>query len=201
VVFALLLASPVAGQSAARPELPDPQLTVVVVDDAGDVGLRIADAQSIHELVIARLRKRLGNDAVAYEGARKNAEQMKRMLGPRAETQIQDAQLAWHAAAAAAAPWRVRVRFGQKKSEHWITVACRKAADEGKKPVEEKRFVAASFAAAREAVDAGLDAFCLALPATATAIPVEATKPAPGEIPGLRRKPAAQPWTPPPRRD
>ncbi len=200
-VLAVGATGPSRAQSTARPELPDPRRTVVIVDDAGNVGLRISDAQGIHELVIARLRKRLGNDAVAYEGARKNAEQMKRMLGPQAETQIQDAQLAWHDAAAAAAPWRVRVRFGQKKSEHWITVACRKASDDTKKPVDERRFVGRTFVAAREAANAGLDAFCTALPTAAMMIPVEQQQRPPGEIPGLRKKAGPAPWTPPPRRD
>ena len=105
--------------------LGDPSRCVVVVDDAGNVGLRIADAQSAHEAVVTALRKRMGTDAVVYEGSRKNAEQMKRMLGASSETSIQDEQLKYYDAAMKAAPWRVKVRFGQKKSEHWITLSCR----------------------------------------------------------------------------
>jgi hypothetical protein len=207
VVAAFGGGSPARGQAAARPELPDPRRAIVFVDDAGDVGLRIADAQAAHEVVIARLRKRLGNDAVVYEGARKSAAQMKRLLGAGAETTMQDAQLAYYDAAAKAAPWRVRVRFGQKKNEHWITVACRRADDGAKKSVDEQRFTGRSFLAARDAADAGLDKFCLALPATAAMVPVEqprqgdpsTTTPA---IPGLRkREKTSRPWTPPPRRD
>jgi hypothetical protein len=194
--------------------MPDPSRCVVVVDDAGDVGLRIADAQSAHEAVVTSLRKRLGTDAVVYEGSRKNAAQMKKMLGGSAETTIQDSQLAYYDAAMKAAPWRVKVRFGQKKGEHWITVACRKlevpidvtagpekpkaAAKAVEKIVEEKRFTGKNFLAAKEAMDKALPDFCGALPTTATLIPVEG-QPKPGEIPGMRKK-ELKPWTPPPKR-
>jgi len=185
--------------------MPDPARCIVVVEDAGNVGLRISDAQAAHEAVVTVLRKRMGTDAVVYEGAQKNAETMKKMLGGSSETTIQDDQLAYHAAAAKAAPWRVRVRFGQKagakkSGEHWITVGCRKAADAPTAPVEEKRFVGKNFAEAKEKLDAALPTFCMQLPSTATSLPDE-TKPAvPGEIPGLRKK-TVKPWTAPPRRE
>jgi hypothetical protein len=207
VVVALSVSTGTRGQSAVRPDLPDPRRAVVVVDDAGDVGLRISDAQMAHELVISRLRRRLGNDAVVYEGARKSAAEMKRMLGPSAETTVQDAQLQWFDAAAKAAAWRVRVRFGHKKGEHWLTVACRRAGDDARKPVDERRFSGRTFLAARDAADAGLDAFCPALPAAAMQLPLEGAAPstslpAPDVPLGFRKKPkASTPWTPPPRRD
>lgn len=208
VVVAIALgATAASAQSGFKPDLPDPGRAVVVVDDAGDVGLRISDAQLAHELVIARLRKRLGNDAVVYDGARKSAAEMKRMLGPGAETTVQDTQLRWFDAAAKAAPWRVRVRFGQKKGEHWITVACRHAGDDARKPVDEQRFSGRTFLAARDAADAGLDKFCPALPATATPLPIEGAAPASSpsstaEPLGVRKRAkASAPWTPPPRRD
>ena len=129
------------------------------------------------------------------------------MLGSSSETTIQDGQLAYYDAAMKAAPWRVKVRFGQKKSEHWITVSCRKVGKraEGDKGapkdnvVEEKRFTGKSFLAAKEAMDKALPEFCAALPTTATLIPVEGRPPKPGEIPGLRKK-ELKPWTPPPKR-
>jgi hypothetical protein len=192
-----------AGAAGVAASLGDPARCVVVVDDAGNVGLRIADAQSAHEAVVTALRKRLGTDAVVYEGSRKNAEQMKRMLGSSAETSIQDEQLKYYDAAMKAAPWRVKVRFGQKKSEHWITVSCRKASadknDADKNVVEEKRFTGKTFVAAKEAMDKALPEFCGALPTTATLIPVEGQPGKPGEIPGLRKK-ELKPWTPPPKR-
>jgi|GEM_PF-934268 len=192
-----------AGAAGVAASLGDPSRCVVVVDDAGNVGLRIADAQSAHEAVVTALRKRLGTDAVVYEGSRKNAEQMKRMLGSSAETSIQDEQLKYYDAAMKAAPWRVKVRFGQKKGEHWITLSCRKAAadksDGDKSVVEEKRFTGKSFVAAKEAMDKALPEFCGALPTTATLIPVEGQPGRPGEVPGLRKK-ELKPWTPPPKR-
>jgi hypothetical protein len=194
------------GAAGVAASLGDPSRCVVVVDDAGNVGLRIADAQSAHEAVVTALRKRMGTDAVVYEGSRKNAEQMKKMLGSSAETSIQDEQLKYYDAAMKAAPWRVKVRFGQKKSEHWITLSCRKAsADKNgekngeKNVVEEKRFTGKSFVAAKEAMEKALPEFCGALPTTATLIPVEGQPPKPGEVPGLRKK-QLKPWTPPPKR-
>lgn len=186
------------GAAGVAASLGDPARCIVVVDDAGNVGLRIADAQSAHEAVVTALRKRLGTDAVVYEGSRKNAEQMKRMLGSSSETSLQDEQLTYYDAAMKAAPWRVKVRFGQTKSEHWITVSCRKAND-GKNVVEEQRFTGKSFVAAKEAMDKALPEFCGALPTTATLIPVEGQPEKPGEIPGLRKK-ALKSWTPPPKR-
>ncbi len=191
--------------------MPDPSRCVVVVEDAGNVGLRISDAQSAHEAVVTVLRKRMGSDAVVYEGAQKNAASMKKMLGSTIESTIQDDQLAYHAAAAKAAPWRVRVRFGQsggqKKAEHWITVGCRKAGDAPTAPIEEKRLVGKNFAEAKAKLDDALPTFCLQLPSTATSLPDEnrpaavSDQPAvPGEIPGLRRK-TVKPWTAPPRRE
>jgi hypothetical protein len=210
--------SPSRAQSLTKPELPDPKGTVVVVDDAGDVGFRISDAQTLHELVISRLRKRLGTDAVVYDGARKSAVELKKLLGPQAETTIQDAQLAWHDLAAQAAPWRVRVRFGQTKKEHWITLSCRRMVDDPKKVVDERRFAGKTFLAARDEADRGIDSFCTALPTMATssttttptsALPHEprpgaaAQGTTPAAPPGVRKKaaPVAAPWTPPPRRD
>ena len=191
-----------AQSAAPAPDsLGDPKRVVVVVDDAGNVGLRISDAQALHEAVITSLRKRLGNDAVVYEGSRKNAEQMKKMLGASSETQIQDAQLAYYDAAMKAAPWRVKARFGTKKGTHFIELSCRKA--DAKTTLDDKRFTGKSFAAARDAMSKELESFCQLLPTTATLIPVEGAPlppKKPGEIEGLRKR-ELKPWSPPPRRE
>ena len=194
----IVVPSSAAAQSASMTALPDPAKCVVVVDDAGNVGLKISDAQAAHETVVTALRKRLGTDAVVYEGLQKNAAKMKQMLGSSSETTLQDSQLAYFAAAAKAAPWRVRVRFGQKKGEHWITVSCRKAANKATVLTEEKRLTGKTFADARTALDAALPEFCPLLPAAVDAAP--APQLAPGEIPGLRKK-VLKPWTPPPKRN
>jgi hypothetical protein len=200
VVLAVMAtsASDVRAQAAAASliaSLGDPSRCLVVVDDAGEVGLRIADAQSAHEAVVTALRKRLGTDAVVYEGSRKNAAQLKKMLGTSAETTIQDEQLRYYDAAITAAPWRVKVRFGQRKGEHWITLSCRTVASVT--VAEEKRFVGKTFLAAKEAMDKALPEFCGALPTTATLIPVE--RQGPGAIPGIRKR-ELTPWSPPPKR-
>jgi len=206
---AVLWAHPATAQSATGPAMSDPKRVVVIVDDAGDVGLRISDAQMAHETVIVALRKRLGNDAVAYGGQRKNAATMKKMLGPNAETTIQDTQLVWFDAAEAAAPWRVRVTFGTKKNEHWVTAACRKASKDSKASkdakvvvVDQKTGTGKNFLAARDALAKELDAFCPGLPAATVAIPIEgATDAGNPANPVPPKKKELKPWTPPPRRD
>lgn len=198
-----IAATPSQAQSGgAGDALGDPARVLVVVEDAGNVGLRIADAQTVHEAVITHLRKRLGNDAVVYEGTRKNAAAMKKMLGSSSETQIQDSQLAFYDAAMKAAPWRVKARFGQKKNEHFVVLSCKKVSSDKavEKNVDEKRFTGKNFMIAKDAMIAGLDTFCLQLPATAMQLPVEKTPGQPGVIPGLRKQ-VIKPWTPPPRRE
>lgn len=199
-LFSFLSTSALA-QSAAPPAMSDPKRVVVVVDDAGDVGLRISDAQMAHETVITALRKRLGNDAVAYEGEKKNAAMMKKMLGPNAETTIQDARLTWFDAAEKVAPWRVRVRFGSKKGQQFVKVTCRKASDKVDHVVDERVGTGKTFVAARDDLAAHLGEFCLALPAAASSIPIEgATGTKTNEPPGMKKK-ETKAWTPPPRRD
>lgn len=199
--FLALLSFSAAAQSAGAPAMSDPNRVVVIVDDAGDVGLRISDAQMAHETVITALRKRLGNDAVAYEGEKKNAAVMKKMLGPNAETTIQDARLTWFDAAEKTAPWRVRVRFGAKKGQQFVKVTCRKSTDKVDHVVDERTGTGKTFVAARDDLAAHLGEFCAALPVAATTIPIEGAGPAkPGEPPGMHKK-EPKPWTPPPRRD
>ena len=182
--------------------LPDPARCIAVLDDSGNVGLRIADAQSVHEAVLSSLRKRLGTDAIIYEGTRKNAAKMKAMLGKNAETQIQDSQLAYFDACIKASAFRVRARFGKKKSEHFITLSCRKANAKETDTLEVKRFTGRTFLAAKDQMIDGLDGFCQVLPTTTSLIPIEerAQDKKPGDIPGLRKKELKE-WTPPPKRD
>ena len=189
-------------QSAAAPQLPDPKRCVVVVDAAADVGLRIADAQAAHEVLMVALRKRLGSDAVVYEGMRKSAEQMKRLLGSSAETTIQDAQLAYFDDAAKAAPWRVRVRFGSKKGEHFVTATCRKAAGSPDKPIDSRTGTGKNFLQAKDALAKDIATFCPALVSSSSTmeLPIEGAG-APAVVPGLQKKKPLKPWTAPPRRE
>lgn len=206
-LLSLLLAGSAQAQSAAASSMSDPNKVVVIVDDAGDVGLRISDAQMVHETVITALRKRLGNDAVAYGGEKKNAATMKRMLGPNAETTLQDTRLVWFDAAEKAAPWRVRVKFGKKKNENWVTASCRKASDKPDAVVESKTGTGKTFIAARDDLAAQLPSFCMALPTAAAALPIEGSQNSspnptnPQGPPGMKKKEPTKAWTPPPRRD
>jgi hypothetical protein len=200
--IAQLTASTASAQSlGADSTLPDPARCIAVLDDSGSVGLRIADAQSVHEAVLSSLRKRLGTDAIIYEGTRKNAAKMKAMLGKGAETQIQDSQLAYFDACIKASAFRVRARFGKKKNEHFITLSCRKSTAKDNDTLEEKRFVGGTFLAAKDKMIEGLDGFCQLLPTTTSLIPIEErAQQKPGEVPGLRKKEIKE-WTPPPKRD
>jgi hypothetical protein len=199
-------------QSAVGNALPDPKKCVVVVDVAADVGLRIADAQAAHEVLMVALRKRLGSDAVVYEGMRKSAEQMKRLLGSSAETTIQDSQLAYFDAAAKNAAWRVRVRFGSKKGEHFVTATCRKSAGSPDKPLETRTATGKNFLEAKDALAKDIASFCPAIASSASSsssssssamqLPIEGAGPPPaGEVTGLAKKKPLKPWTAPPRRE
>ena len=191
-------------QSATGPELPDPKKCVVVVDVAADVGLWIADAQAAHEVLMVSLRKRLGSDAVVYEGMRKSADQMKRLLGSSAETTIQDAQLAYFDAAEKSARWRVRVRFGSKKGEHFVTATCRKAADSPDHPLDTRTGSGKNFLQAKDALAKDIATFCAALAPIAAqdlVLPIEGAGGIPADPIGLHKKKPLKPWSPPPRRE
>jgi hypothetical protein len=113
----------------AEGNYPPPEKCQVVVEDMGNVGFRIADAQAFAERTVTGLRKRLGgNETVIYEGLLKSAKDMKRRLAG-SETSLQDEQIDYYKAAAQAAQWRVKVRFGKKKGKHWVTATCWRSKD------------------------------------------------------------------------
>lgn len=180
--FALLLAAPLQSDPASG---ADPASCRVVLEDLGNLGLRISDGQAVATDVMTGLRQRLGDDAVIFEGTLTGKLKMKKMLGPSGEAQIQEDQIAYLKAATKQAPFRVSVRFGKKKSGHWIELACKNK--EGTAPLEKKRFEAASFGKARAEMNAALPDFCPLL-APATAAPETTTKP-------------KKEWSLPPRRD
>jgi hypothetical protein len=155
--------SPFGTQASTKTPAERARAVVVIVDDVGNVGLRIADAQQLTESVVSHLRKRLGEDAVLYEGAKKSMAALKRMLGPNSETPLQDDQIAVFDLAEQTAPFRAAIRFGKKKSQHFAEVTCRKRAE--KQPVDVARGTGATFQAARAALVEELAAFCLQLPA------------------------------------
>lgn len=186
LLLSLLLSTPAQAHPATG---ADPAKVRVVLDEPGNVGLRISDAQALATDVMTELRKRMGQEAVVFEGTLAGNLKMKKLLGPNAESQIQDEQIAYLKAAIEKARFRVRVRFGKAKGQHWVTLSCRNNGAEPKNVLEEKRFTAASFAKARAAMNEALPAFCRIAdpPSAAEAAPVEAKK--------------TKEWTLPPRRN
>ena len=152
----------------------------------GAVGYRISDAQALAQDTLTHLRKRLGQDAAAYEGLLKSHAQMKRMLGQGAEHEVQQAQIAALQACADQAPFRMRVRFGKQKGAHFITMACRNRGAPPERVLEQARFSAKSFAEARSNMNEAMPSFCRILD------PKAPDKKAPSPKKG---------WLPPPRRE
>lgn len=203
---------PIEGTPAAAPaphesgdSLPDPKRCVVLLEELGDVGFRIADAQGVAETVQRAMRKRVGRDGIVYGGVAKSQRQLQKMLGQGVETPaIQQKKLDYFKAAEENATWVLRARFGTSKKapkdkKHWITVTCRKRDADAKTLTDEKRVEAATFADAKAALDAAMPTFCMQIPA-ALAVPVEdAAPPNPAEPPGMRKK-QPKPWSPPPPR-
>lgn len=187
LLLSLLLASPTQVDPATG---ADPAKVRVVLEETGKVGLRISDAQALATDVMIGLRKRMGEEAVVFEGTLAGNLKLKKMLGPGAESQIQDEQIAYLQAAMEKARFRVRLRFGKARNEHFITLSCRNNGADPKKVLEEKRFTGASFAKAREAMNEGLPSFCR------IADPPSAVEPAPEQ-----KEKKAKEWTLPPRRD
>lgn len=191
LLLPLLLASPAQAHPATG---ADPAQVRVVLEETGNVGLRISDAQALATDVMNGLRKRMGQQAVVFEGTLAGNLKMKRLLGPNAESQIQDEQIAYLQAAMEKARFRVRLRFGKAKGEHYVTLSCRNNGADPKSVLEEKRFTGATFAKARAAMNEALPTFCrIADPPSA----VEASAGDEREKSG--KKPKA--WTLPPRRD
>lgn len=220
-LLALLAVLPVVGTAgnaraqSVTPQLGDPKKCVVILDDMGDVGFRISDAQVVADAVLQAFRKRVGFESAHYAGVAASAAAMKKLLNTPEGAGPQEAQLAWFKECEQSAPWRLRARFGTEKAakkgpaRHWVTVSCRRAGGgpaTGKADgVEEKRFEGATFLEARDALAAAMPGFC-PLIAGRTEIPLEgapaaSAPPADAGPVGISKKKAAKPWTPPPRRE
>ena len=200
----LVCAAPAAAQSIGPTNaiLGDPAKCVVMVEDMGDVGFRISDAQGVAESIVAPLKKRVGGQAAFYEGVLKAAQSMKRLLGPTVEgAASQDTQRHHYEACRDAAPWRVKATFGGpkkgKNSKHWIEVTCRKK--DSDTVVDKRRVEGATFMLAREELITAMGSFCMQIP-DISMIPMEPVSGAkPAEPPGMSKK-EQKPWTlPPPR--
>jgi hypothetical protein len=203
VAAALVLAcAPSAWAQSAAPALGDAKRCVVVVEDMGDVGFRISDAQIVAQAAVAGLRKRLGSAAVVYGGVAASASAMKQLLATPEGGGPQDGQIKWFKACDEASSWKVRARFGTSRGTHWITLSCRKKGADVKDVVEEKRFEAKSFLEARDQMAAAVPAFCPSGTSVVGVgdIPNEARGVDAGPV-GMHKQEPLKPWTPPPRRD
>ncbi|MBI1949575.1 MAG: hypothetical protein HYS27_28065 [Deltaproteobacteria bacterium] len=205
LALTLLAASvPAAAQSIGptNAALGDPAKCVVMVEDMGDVGFRISDAQAVAESVVAPLKKRVGAQAAFYEGVLKAAQSMKRMLGPTVEgAASQDTQRKHYEACRDASPWRVKATFGAPKKgkvkRHWIEVVCRKK--DGDAVTDKLHVEGDSFVLARDELHKAMGTFCMQIP-DISMIPIEPTPgDKPAEPPGMSKK-EVKPWTPPPPR-
>ncbi|MCC7070659.1 MAG: hypothetical protein IT383_05010 [Deltaproteobacteria bacterium] len=204
VLWTLAAAWPAAAQSIGptNAALGDPARCVVMVEDMGNVGFRISDAQAVAESVVSPLKKRVGPQAAFFEGVLKSAQSMRKILGSSVEGGTpQETTRKHYEACRDAAPWRVKASFGGpakgKGKKHWIDVACRKNGSDH--VVDRLRVEGDTFVLARDELNKGMGTFCLQIPDLA-AIPIE---PTPGEQPkvppGMSKK-EPKPWTPPPPR-
>jgi len=177
----------------------EPTECLVVVEEMGNVGLRISEAQALASEATTTLRERLGFERVLFEGTYTGKVGMKKRLGAAIENEMQNEELAYLKAAIEHAPYRVRMRFGhggkKAKGAHWIDLSCRKADAKPKDVLEKTRFTGKTFATVRKQLKAALPTFCaqMAPPAAAPA-KGEAGSPLP---PPKKKKKA---WTLPPRR-
>ena len=137
---------------------PDPSLCRVVLEDMGDVGIRIADAQALATDTLTQLRKRLGQEAVLYEGLVKSKLQMRKRLGRRSQTRQQKAELKHLEACAELAPYRVRIRFGKKRKKEFLEMECRLS--NAKKPLATRNMDALYFEDIRERLNEAMPDFC-----------------------------------------
>ena len=174
--------------------------TKVVLEDMGNVGFRISDAQSLANWVSNSLAKRVGHDNVAYEGLLKSKKDLARRLG---NTEIHPTQAAdierLEAFVKEAKVW-VRARFGKNKKGHWIDLSCRAGQVKGQKAKEKKRLYAKTFQELQPLVRTTLANFCAELiPKVGPAVgrPPNTGNPAllPPRPPAKKQK-----WLPPTRR-
>lgn len=204
ILWLLVPAWPAAAQSIGptNAALGDPAKCVVMVEDMGNVGFRISDAQAVAESVVSPLKKRVGSQAAFYEGVLKSAQSMQKILGSAVEGGTpQETQRKHFEACRDAAPWRVKASFGGpakgKSKQHWIEAVCHKR--DSDHVVDRLRVEGGSFVLARDELNKGMATFCLQIP-DISAIPIEPTPgDKPQEPPGMSKK-APKPWTPPPPR-
>ena len=110
--------------------------TKVVVEDMGNVGYRITDAQLLVDWVTSGLRPRVERTNVMYEGLLKSKKDLQRRLGKTESHDAQSQEIKRLETFAAQAQVWVRARFGKDKKGHWVELTCRPQA---KKPKNSRR--------------------------------------------------------------
>lgn len=170
----------------------------VEIDDVGDVGLRIADAQQLVEKVMSHFRARLGYDFVSYAGHAKAMHALKQLgATPEGYSTTSDIQTGKKYS------WRIRLAFAQIGEEETIAMEClHRISEEAKTQVKSHdahgqqawrvedilSVKAKHWAKALEALQNRLNLFCPLLKATTPASVLPATG-VPLPV-----------WQPPPRR-
>ena len=174
--------------------------TKVVLEDMGNVGFRISDAQALANWVSNALAKRVGHDNVAYEGLLKSKKDLARRLG---NTEIHPTQAAdiqrLEAFVKDAEVW-VKARFGKNKKGHWVDLSCRGSKAKGQKAKEKKRLYAKTFHDLQPLVRTTLADFCGDLIPKVGAAPARTTSPANPALLPPKATPKKQKWLPPTRR-
>ena len=172
--------------------------TKVVLEDMGNVGFRISDAQSLANWVSNALAKRVGHDNVAYEGLLKSKKDLARRLG---NTEIHPTQAAdiqrLEAFVKEAQVW-VKARFGKNKKGHWVTVVGPNPAKD--KRQRKKRLYANTFHDLQPLVRTALTDFCGALIPKVAPAPARAPNTGNPALLPPKPTPKKQKWLPPTRR-
>jgi hypothetical protein len=191
LLFTLISLSSHAGPKEAK----------VVLEDMGNVGYRISDAQALINWVASGLRPRVGRTQMIYEGLLNSKKDLQRRLGT---TENQSAQMEeierLEAFTAQANVW-FKAKFGKDKKGHWVEMTCRNKKSKGKKTIEKERIYAKKFKALEPLVAQSLKTFCSKLiPLAQVEIetgPKLPQQPSEGTAPLRKPKPK---WLPPQRR-
>ena len=183
------------------PSFAAPKEAKVVLEDMGNVGYRISDAQAVINWVSSGLRPRVGRTNMIYEGLLKSKKDLKRRLG---KTEIHGAQMEeierLEAFSAQANVW-LKAKFGKDKKGHWVEMSCRNKTQEKKKQAHKERLYAKKFKALEPLVAQSLKTFCSSLIPLAQvefkAEPKPNAQAAPSTVPVRKPKPK---WVAPQRR-
>jgi hypothetical protein len=183
------------------PSHAGPKEAKVVLEDMGNVGYRISDAQALINWVASGLRPRVGRTNMIYEGLLKSKKDLQRRLGTTENQSAQMEEIKRLEAFSAQADVWLKARFGKDKKGHWVELTCRNKKSKEKKTTEKERIYAKKFKALETLVAQSLKTFCSKLiPLAQVEIktgPDLPKQPSEGAVPLRKPKPK---WLPPQRR-